>query len=122
MNEGLVEQVRADAVEQLLRVSDDMSLAWAVQTASSKEELLAVIGRLLADVPLTLLSGSPFVAMLGYTPLDPQWRRFYPPRPNSLFNELELFVELGMVSGVSLTELEQAREDWMLDTGAPIRP
>lgn len=98
--------LRAELLEQLMRVCDDESLLYAFgDVAPGSRAAHTELGRLMLSVAVPLVPGSPLLAFLSGTPLDPHWRDSYPAAPESLWAHLEF---LRMMYG---TELAVTPED-----------
>jgi hypothetical protein len=106
--------LRPLVVEQVMRATGDEWCVWEAAAAVDPTELLAALGRMLPSVPLVLVAGCPILAALGESPLGSSWRSAYPPRPGSLWEELEtyraLHVPVPSTDGDPMLELVCARE------------
>jgi hypothetical protein len=107
------EMLRAEVVEQVMRVTDDdVLLLPFLDAVPGSRAAHAALGRLLSGCTLRLVVGCPLMAFVGGTVRDPQWRRAYPPAPDSLWAKLEFLATIyGPAGGTHPYEaLELLRE------------
>jgi hypothetical protein len=99
-------------VEQVMRCTADESLVQTVAACTDRQSLLTAMGASISTFTCALLAGSPLLAALAVAPLDSQWRSWFPPRPNSLWAELEFLRTLSpsLLHAAPLAELTAARE------------
>lgn len=109
--DSLDPEIHIELIEQLMRITDDETLLYRLAEATNRTEVLIGLGAALPHLRMELLAGSPVLAALGVANLDPEWRRNYPPRPQSLWAELELMRSLSYAAPAAtpLTELLEAR-------------
>lgn len=95
-----------------MRCTDDETLVLPFVSMPLDAALLrSLLGERLPELPVGLHPGTPVLALLGYSPLDPAWRDQVPPLPVSLWSELCFLRELSRTSPAAepLTELLAAR-------------
>lgn len=92
-----------DAVEQLLRESDDPLLATLVATTTpGTAQAVTILGRVAAAGGPPPRPGSPLWAFATDTAVDPAWRDLHPVEVGSLWEELVVRAALAG-AGVPLT-------------------
>lgn len=89
------DQMRRDAVEQVMRVcDDDVALLVLEAAAPGTPDAAAAVGRLLTSYPVPLVSGCPLISFVTGAPVDAQWRSAYPAREPSLYTHLQFLRQL----------------------------
>lgn len=87
--------LRSTVLEQVMRLTgDELALLRFVDAQPGSFLAKVALGRLLSEPGIRLVAGSPLFAFLAGGPVDPNWRASYPPRPASLWSELELTTSL----------------------------
>lgn len=112
---GLDVELRTACVEQAMRCCADESIVQRVAAATSRRELLAIVGCAIADLGSSLRAGSPLLVAAGHGSIDPHWRTNCPPAPGSLLEELLFLRPLvppSLPSTDLLSELVAAR-NWV---------
>ena len=87
------EHLRAESVEQLMRMSADEDLLLGL-LADPSPAAAATVGQILVALRPQLMTGCPLLAYGAGRPLDHAWRRWYPPVEASLFAELRFYRSL----------------------------
>lgn len=82
------DQLRCEALEQVMRLTPDDGLAIRFLTTMSEDAAASLVGKTIAALDLTLTPGSPLLAYGAGAALDVSWRRHCPPVERSLYSEL----------------------------------
>lgn len=115
---GPVDDVRMAAVEQVMRICSDESLALMVERASTPEDVFRVVGILAEQYGVGVAPGCPLLALAGVDDLDPAWRDKIQPDERSLWAELEFYKRLGLEpAGSPVARLTACREQLGAETG-----
>lgn len=108
---------RDDVLEQVLRVSDDVTDACAFARAAPGSRTARIaLGQLVSRTAYRPRVGDPILGFVTGAAVNPAWRDRCPPRPDSAWGELELLEALyGPLAGDPLQRLLELRRRAAVD-------